>query len=228
MAGIITMPKIINYVKTFKNIFWETLVKKIFHINKNHIVLSFFAAVFFFTYTFAHPSLSASENKEKNNKIQITADDLSIKSKENYAEFSGNVRASVENFTITANNLKIYYKKNGADKVNSTDNKSIDKIIANGKVLIVTDGKIATSETVQYTTKDQVLVLTGKTVTFKDGNNSVTGSKIIFNRITGNVKIKRGIAKRVTAILYSKDKTDTSKEPADLETNDNKKIPTRP
>ena len=190
-------------------------MKKILHTNKNHQTLSVFAAALFFAYTFTSLPLFASESKEKNNKIQITADNLSIKNKENAAEFSGNVEASGENFTITADNLKIYYKKDGADKINSTDNKSIDKIVANGNVLVATDDKIATSENVQYTTKDQVLVLTGETVTFKDGNNSVTGSKIIFNRITGNVKVKRDIAKPVTAILYLKNKTDTPGELTD-------------
>ncbi len=185
-------------------------MKKIFHTKKNHLILSFFAVALFFSYTFTFLPVFASENKDKNNKIQITADNLNIKNKENSAEFSGNVQASGENFTITADNLKIYYKKDAADNVNSTDNKSIDKIVASGNVLVTADGKIATSENVQYTTKDQILVLTGEKVTFTDGNNSVTGSKIIFNRITGNVKVKRNIAKRVTAILYSENKTDTS------------------
>ena len=192
-------------------------MKKIFHTKKNHLILFFFAIALFFIYALTFLPVFASENKEKNNKIQITADNLNIKSKENSAEFSGNVQASGENFTITADNLKIYYKKNAADNVNSTDNKSIDKIVASGNVLVVADGKIATSENVQYTTKDQILVLTGKEVTFTDGNNSVTGSKIIFNRITGNVKVKRDIAKRVTAILYSNDKADTSGDLTHLE-----------
>jgi len=197
-------------------------VKKIFHTKKNHLTLSFFAIALFFTYALTFLPVFASENQEKNNKIQITADNLNIKSKENSAEFSGNVQASGENFTITADNLKIYYKKDAADNVNSTDNKSIDKIVASGNVLVAADGKIATSENVQYTTKDQILVLTGKEVTFTDGNNSVTGSKIIFNRITGNVKVKRDIAKRVTAILYSNDKTDTSGDLTHLESDKDK------
>jgi len=51
------------------------------------------------------------EDLKENKKVYITADKLIAESDAKYAEFIGNVRAVQEDTVITADRLKIFYKK---------------------------------------------------------------------------------------------------------------------
>ncbi len=181
-------------------------MKTLFYNKKNYRLLYVFIVTLFFTGTFSFGSVFASDIEKKNSNIRITADNLNIKNKENFAEFSGNVQAVENDFSINSNKLKIYYKGDAKNSAKKTGKESIDKIVAYGDVLIKINGKTATAESAQYTTNDQIIILTGENVKVISEKNSITGTKIILDRISGNIKVEGKSTSRVKAIFYSKDK----------------------
>ncbi len=181
-------------------------MKTLFYSKKNYHLLYIFVVTLFFTGTFSFGSVFASDTKKKDSNIRITADNLNIKNKENFAEFSGNVEAVENDFSINSNKLKIYYKGDAKNSAEKAGGESIDKIIAHGDVLIKMNGKTAFAKSAQYTTNNQILILTGENVKVISEKNSITGTKIVLDRISGNIKVEGESTNRVKAIFYSKNK----------------------
>jgi len=141
-------------------------------------------------------------------KIQVTADSLKVNNEENYAEFIGDVVAVHKDMTIASDRLQIYYDKTSENNKTSVQGEeSIKKIIAEGNVTIVSDGRIANSEKAEYMTKTGMLVLTGKNASITSNKNSITGDRIIFNRSLGSVKISGNPVNRVKAIFFANKKS---------------------
>jgi lipopolysaccharide transport protein LptA len=151
---------------------------------------------------------SAAADGAESDKIQITADNLNINNEENYAEFIGTVKAVHKDMTIDSDRLKIYYDKGPENSGTSAQGEeSIKKIIAEGNVTIVSEGRIANAEKADYMTKTGVLILTGKDARITNEKNSITGGKITFNRSLGNVKVVADPQKRVKAIFFANKKS---------------------
>ena len=166
----------------------------------------FFIYVIDFSF-FAIVSSAAADGAESD-KIQITADNLNINNEENYAEFIGTVKAVHKDMTIDSDRLKIYYDKGpGNSGTSAQGEESIKKIIAEGNVTIVSEGRIANAEKADYMTKTGVLILTGKDARITNEKNSITGGKITFNRLLGNVKVVADPQKRVKAIFFANKKS---------------------
>jgi lipopolysaccharide export system protein LptA len=146
------------------------------------------------------PKSSASE------KIHVTADSLSSESNAKFAEFKGNVKVTQGNFTITSDSLKILYKEGGGEKKAGTA-ESIEKIIATGNVKIESEETTALSQQAEYDTNSMIMVLTGDDSRVLNKKNSVTGSKITFNRKEGVVKAEGDGKKRVSAVFFPDEKT---------------------
>ena len=142
----------------------------------------------------------------KNKKVYITSDKLIADSKARCAEFIGNVRAVQENTVITADRLKIFYKKVEDNNKNLTsDEGSIEKIISSGNVKINFDDKVAVAEHAVYTSETGVLVLTGPNSKVTSGTNFVSGEKITLYRAEDRMTVESGNKKRVEAVFYSKE-----------------------
>ena len=147
------------------------------------------------------------EDLKKNKKIYITADKLIAESEAKYAEFIGNVRAVQEDTVITADRLKIFYKKVEDNNKNLTsDEGSIEKIVSSGNVIINFDDKVAVAEHAVYTSETGVLVLTGPNSKVTSGTNFVSGEKITLYRAEDRMTVESGNKKRVEAVFYSKEK----------------------
>lgn len=162
-------------------------------------------------------SLATEPNAEKE-KIHITADRLISDSKQKNAEFIGNVKVIQGTNVITADRFKIFYKK----RVDNSDDMiagegSIDKIAANGNVVIKFENKVAESDQAVYHTNTQVIVLTGENSKVTSGENSVSGKKITLYRIDGRMIVESGPEERVKAIFYS-EKSEKETETKDTET----------
>ncbi len=141
-------------------------------------------------------------------KIQVTADSLNVNNEENYAEFIGNVMAVHKDMTIDSDRLQIYYDKTSENnKASAQDEGSIKKIIAEGAVTIVSEGRIANSEKAEYMIKTGVHVLTGKNASITSNKNSITGDRITFNRSLGSVKVAGDPVSRVKAIFFANKKS---------------------
>ena len=147
------------------------------------------------------------EDLKENKKIYITADKLIADSEAKCAEFIGNVRAVQEDTVITADRLKIFYKKVEDNNKNLTsDEGSIEKIISSGNVKINFDDKVAVAEHAVYTSETGVLVLTGPNSKVTSGTNFVSGEKITIYRAEDRMTVESGNEKRVEAVFYSKEK----------------------
>ncbi len=153
--------------------------------------------------------LSKDQAKEK---IHVTADSLSSESNARVAEFKGNVKVTQGDFIIRSDSLKIFYKESSEEKKAGTT-ESIEKIIATGNVKIESEEATAFSRQAEYDTNTMIMVLTGEDSRVIDKKNSVTGSKITFNRKDGLVKAEGDSKKRVKAVFYPDEKTTPEKEP---------------
>ncbi len=139
-----------------------------------------------------------------NGAIHITSDKLISDNKAGYAEFIGNVKATQDDTVITSDRLKIYYKKNIANKGPlSVSEESIHKIVAKGNVEIKFDNRVATAQQAIYNTETMVLVLSGNNSKIISKNESISGEKITFYRIDGRINVESGNKKRVEAVFYS-------------------------
>jgi len=179
-------------------------------------ILLFFAAAFMLVaglvatpsgYADEKPRDTDTRNIAKEQKIHITADKLISDSNADYAEFIGNVRATQEDTVITADKLKIFFKKIPHDKKKpAVGEEAINKIVASGNVKIKFDNRVAVTRQAVYNTETGVLVLSGNNSRIVSGNNSISGEKITIYRTTGHINVESSDEKRVEAVFYSGEK----------------------
>lgn len=139
--------------------------------------------------------------------LTVTSDRLVSDSASKYAEFIGNVKVTQGATVIRAERIKIYFEKQpGKQGDPAASRESIEKIIANGSVIINFDNKVAVSEQAVYTTGTQILVLTGENSKITSGTDSIAGEKITLYRADGRIKVEGRGEKKVEAVFYPKDK----------------------
>lgn len=147
------------------------------------------------------------KGRKNNEKIYITADKLIADNKTGYAEFIGNVRANQDETVITADRLKIFFKKHLSDKNNPIiGQESIHQIVAKGNVKIKFDNRVAESQQAVYNTETSVLVLSGADSKIITGNDTISGEKITFYRTDGRIAVEGGSKERVEAVFYGGEK----------------------
>ena len=184
-----------------------------YHFNKSYFrLLRYWATIFSLalctTVHFAYAQDTQQNQKkidtEKNDVIHVTSDKLISYNKAGYAEFIGNVKATQKNTVITADSLKVIFKKNIADKGPLAVNEgTIHEIIAKGNVKIKIDNRVAVTQQAVYNTATMVLVLTGEGSKITSGKDSISGEKITFYRADGRVNVESGNKNRVEAVFYS-------------------------
>lgn len=131
------------------------------------------------------------EVEDNTQPIEITSDRLVSDNSTHTAEFSGNVTAIQGGTKITADRLILYYGGRNRETQTQTMN-NIEKIEALGHVRMLFDNRVAVSEQAVYTTKDRKLIFTGPSSKIIDGQDEVTGGKIIFDRNSNKVTIGKG------------------------------------
>jgi lipopolysaccharide export system protein LptA len=159
-----------------------------------------------FGYAENKPNFTDTHNN-KNDKIHITADKLISDHEAKYTEFIGNVRAVQRDTVITADKLKIFFKRDMDNKKNPlAGDESIKKIVANGNVQIKFDNRVAVTQQAVYIIETRVLVLSGTDSKVISGNNSISGEKITVYRTDGRIQVESGKEERVEAVLYPGEK----------------------
>ncbi len=147
----------------------------------------------------------AAESNGKNNensRIRITADKLVAELDASEIEFIGNVKATRADAIVTSDRLKIIYDPNMIkDENGAIKTESIEKIIANGHVKIVTDNIIAETDKAEYSIKPEVLVLQGEQSSVTREGYSITGTKFTLRRTEGKITVESSEEHRVKAIL---------------------------
>ena len=184
-----------------------------YHFNRRYFrLLIYWATIFSMVLCTAVHFANAQDTQQnqkktdtENNKIiHVISDKMISYNKAGYAEFIGNVKATQKNTIITADRLKVIFKKNIADKGPLAVNEgTIHEIIAKGNVKIKFDNRVAVTQQAVYNTATMVLVLTGEGSKITSGKDSISGEKITFYRADGRVNVESGNKKRVEAVFYS-------------------------
>lgn len=150
------------------------------------------------------PTDSSGSSKEP---IEIVADRMVTNNAERWADFTGSVKATQGKSTMTSDALRIYYE---GDLLNPPKGKStqesIQKIVATGRVHIVTEKYVADAERAEHVLATDIMTLTGANSTVVSGKNTLTGSKIVLNRSTGSAEVESSGTERVKAVFHQEPK----------------------
>jgi lipopolysaccharide export system protein LptA len=137
---------------------------------------------------------------------EILADRLVNHAADKYAEFTGAVKATQGNFSMSSDELRVYYQGDLLSPRAGSAPTEITRIVATGRVHIVSEQYIADADRVEYDPATDVLTLTGEAAKVTSGRNFISGSKITLNRRDGKALAESGPATRVKAFLHQDDK----------------------
>lgn len=150
----------------------------------------------------APETIDTNDKNNEDNRIRITADKLVAEMDAGEIEFVGNVKATQADAVLTSDRLKIIYDPDTIKNKNrGNKTESIQKIIANGHVKIVTDNIIAETDRAEYTIKSDVFILMGEQSSVTQGGHSITGTKFTLHRSEGKLTVESNGENRVKAIL---------------------------
>jgi lipopolysaccharide export system protein LptA len=152
------------------------------------------------------PGATGATPVPNDDKIYVTADELISDSNAYSFEFIGNVKATQGNSVITSDRLKVLYNKD-ADHHDTplADAQTIQKITAEGHVVITFEDRVAKAERAVYTTETKILVLSGPDSTITRGSDTISGEVITLYRNEERIKVESGKEKRVEAVFHAGD-----------------------
>ncbi len=137
---------------------------------------------------------------------EVLADRLVNHAADKYAEFTGAVKATQGDFSLSSDELRIYYHGDLLTPQGGSTATEITRIVASGRVHIVSDQYIADADRMEYDPAADVITLTGANAKVTSGRNYISGSKITLNRRDGKALAESGPATRVKAFLHQDDK----------------------
>lgn len=170
---------------------------------------SFFgmAALLIILITYTAPL--AEELSRSTKPIHIVSDRLDVHSDKRIAIFSGNVVVTQEDTVIKSDKFRLHYKKKGSmtGKNNLSINPGVadagelEKIEAEGNVIIQQKGKVVTGTHAVFYNEEQKVVVTGNPI-MKEGDNVIEGDKVIFFLKDNKGIVESSSNKRVKATIY--------------------------
>jgi lipopolysaccharide export system protein LptA len=170
-------------------------------IQKYLFLLTLVCFALFLTSSFG---LAETSKEQSQGPIHVVSDKMTAQEKSSMVEFSGNVKAVMEDSTLFADSIQIYFNDNKKEK-GSTAQSSVKKIISSGNVKYISKERKALADKAVYTTKDDILILTGKSPKLITGSSFVTGTKITLFRKEDKVIVESDGTKRVEALFNPKD-----------------------
>jgi len=151
-------------------------------------------------------------SQKKSDILHVTSDTMISDRNAGFIDFSGNACATNRDSVIKADSIKIFLYKQNEHPSPRDKQQNIKKIIASGKVQYTSGNKRAFADKAVYTTKTQILVLTGKAPSVTMGNSFVTGKKITLFQKSSKVIVESGKHRRVEALFNSKDRIKNTKK----------------
>ena len=170
---------------------------------------------------FVSPALCATESKKETDKkpkasnLEVVSDEMVAEKGQSMVEFTGNVKATRDDSVLLADSVKVFFHTSETKKQGSGDQSNVKKIVATGNVKYTAGERRAFADKAVYTTKNEVLVLTGKSPKLLTGKSYVTGKKITLFRLDERVMVESDGNKRVQAFFDAQDQdqpTGKSKE----------------
>jgi len=120
--------------------------------------------------------------------VEIEADSLEVRKNDGVAVFTGNVKARQGKVTMTGASMRVYY-----DAENSGANGGISRIEMDGGVVVAADTERATGDSAVYDVKSQTVLLRGKDIEIRSGENILRGKKLTYHLDTG-ISVMEGAA----------------------------------
>ena len=145
-----------------------------------------------------------SQNDSKQAPLHVVSDKMVAQKDTSVVEFIGNVKATQKNSIVFADSIKIYFVDDNKDKGSGTQS-NVKKIVSTGNVKYTAGERKAFADKAVYTTKDEILILTGKSPKLITGSSFVTGKKITLFRLQDKVIVESDGTKRVEAFFNPED-----------------------
>lgn len=136
--------------------------------------------------------------------IEITSDRMIVQNIEKWADFLGSVRLTRGDLVMTSEKLRVYYEGDLlSPAAGGSPLDAIRKLVAAGRVRIVSGNYIADAEEAEYDPSADRLVLTGRPATVTTSGNTITGSRIVLNRTEGRAEAEGGPSGKVRARFHA-------------------------
>ncbi len=138
------------------------------------------------------------DKASQSKKVDIEADGMEILEKKNQAIFTGNVKATRRDVTMTADKLIVDYRKT-KDKTGKEDTE-VTFLRAFGHVRIVSPEQTITGDQAKMDVRKNLLWVTGNVVV-KKKNSTIRGNKLFANLKTNVSRIEAGGKGRVHGVF---------------------------
>lgn len=163
------------------------------------VVMLFF--MFFPPYAMGKSLTKGADSKYSS--IVINSDMVEIDDGSGVVVFSGNVKATSEDFTIQCNKMTLYYRKRGESQTLSTSGIVVDRIVAVENVRIKRKiGGEAKAEHAEYISNERKIVLTGNPVV-RHGKDFIQGERITFFLKENRSLVEGSAENKVKAVFSS-------------------------
>lgn len=141
--------------------------------------------------------ISALKRHDTNAVIDVNADRIEVRDRENLALFQGNVKVDQADMTLEANTVRVYYERGKAESL------VIQRIDANGNVRLTSPSERATGNYGIYDVRQRQITLVGG-VRLTKGDSTLNGDRLQVNldsgvmRLDGAPATAEGSSSRVT------------------------------
>ncbi|WP_181163259.1 LptA/OstA family protein [Emcibacter nanhaiensis] len=133
----------------------------------------------------ARAQISALKDHDVKEPVDISADKLEVRQKENIAVFVGNVKVVQGDMTMNSDRINVYYEA-GEDKELSS---SITRLDASGNVTVKSPTEEISSSWAVYDLSEGIITL-GDRVVLKTEDGELHGKKLRLNLDTGVISIE--------------------------------------
>jgi lipopolysaccharide export system protein LptA len=123
--------------------------------------------------------------------IDIGADAASLRERDRVVVLSGNVVAKQGTIELKADKVTVYYAPGGAPKAGTGVAGQIDRLVAEGNVVVTRPGEIVKSAAATYEMAARQIVMSGHVVAMKDGN-VVRGERVVVDLANETMRLDMG------------------------------------
>lgn len=127
-------------------------------------------------------AISALKRHDTNATIDVNADRIEVRDRENLAIFQGNVKVDQADMTLQAQTVRVYYQRGTGDRL------TILRIDANGAVRLTSPSEKARGNYGIYDVKERQITLVGN-VTLTKGESVLNGDRLQVDLDSGIMRL---------------------------------------
>lgn len=135
----------------------------------------------------AYAQVSSLKDHEVENPVDISADRLEVKQKENIALFTGNVVVSQSDMSLVSDRITVFYLGDRAENSSS----SISRLDASGNVVMTSPTETIKSTWGVYDFAEKIITLGGN-VEFNNADGQIRSPRLQVNLTTGQITMDGG------------------------------------